>query len=361
MSILSRLRSRGTVAPALLGVLATVILLLSASPAAAQGYLKLNLVSKTAGQAIRTDPNLGGTWGITASATSPWWVSNKSTGTSTLYDGFGIIQPLVVTVPPKAGSTAPGSPTGIVFFNGTTDFMVSRASASASARFIFATLDGTISGWNPLINPTNAVIGLDRSAAGASYTGLAIGTGSDGHNYLFAANYAQGTVSVIDSTFHVDVLKTFTDPSVGVGFAPFGIQNINGKLYVTFAQKGFAFAPATGFVDVFNTSGTRIQRLVSNGALFAPWGLALAPPDFGVFSNALLVGNLGDGHINAFNASTGAFLGSLADPYGRAIVIPGLWGIGFGNDHSSGKANALYFASGQGIFGVIYARGVPLR
>jgi uncharacterized protein (TIGR03118 family) len=348
-------------APALLGVMTTIVSLLSASPAAAQGYLKLNLVSKTPGQAIRTDPNLGETWGIVASAGSPWWVSNAATGTSTLYDGFGNIRPLVVTVPPKAGSTAKGTPTGIVF-NSTADFMVSRARLSAAALFIFATLDGTISGWNPLVSPTSAVIGFSNPLPGASYTGLAIGT-EGVENYLFAANYGTGFVDVINSTFGLD--SVFTDPFlVRAGFAPFGIQNINiggfQRLYVTFAPK-VASAPGTGFVDVFDTTGHLMKRLVANGPLNQPWGLTLSPRDYGVFSNALLVGNLADGHINAFNPTTGAFLGWLADPAGKPISIPALWGIGFGNDHSSGKANALYYASGTGIFGVIYARGVPLR
>ena len=365
MAIRSRLRPRSV--PALLpGLMILALSLLPAAPVVAQGYFPLNLVGGAPGEAIHTDTNLsaGGSWGITASGGSPWWIANAGSGTSTLYDGFGKAIPLVVNIPPATG-TGTGSPTGIVF-NGTSDFVVSNGTSSGVARFIFATLDGTIAGWSPAVSFTTAVT---ASRAGVAFTGLATGQGwcpprlnpvacNPTANFLYAADYGDGDVDVFDTNFNL--VGQFTDRSVPAGFAPFGIQNINGKLYVTFGAQNFGFAPGAGYVDVFDTSGNLIKHLVVNGPLFAPWGMALAPKNFGAFSNALLVGNLFDGHINAFDPSTGASLGWLADKTGAPISIPALWGIAFGNDHASGRANALYFASGAGVFGVIYPRGVPL-
>jgi uncharacterized protein (TIGR03118 family) len=355
MTTLSKFRGKGALV--LAGLFAMVFALV-ATPAAAQGYLPLNLDSSTPGQAIRTDPNLVVGWGIASSSGSPWWVSNFGSGTSTLYDGFGKPIPLVVTIPPAAGANGTGSPTGIVFNGTTSDFTVSQGGVSGRAFFIFATFDGTISGWSPAVSFTNAIIGLDNSSHGAIYTGLAIGSNANG-DFLFAANYGTGTVDVIDKTFtHV---RSFTDPGVPAGFAPFGIHNINGNLYVTFAPQQFHLVSGFGFVDVFDTTGALLKRLVTGGPLFGAWGLALAPADFGVFSNMLLVGNLGNGHINAFDPNTGAFFGPLTDRFGNTLAIEGLWGIGFGNDHASGKANVLYYATGLGVFGALYPRGVQLQ
>lgn len=356
MKIVSRLRSK--TAHLVAGLVAALLLPVLAQPAAAQGYLTLNLVSGTPGQAIRTDPNVVVPWGIAASGSSPWWIANAFSGTSTLYNGFGKIVPLVVTVPPVAGGTPPGSPTGIVHNGSKVDFQVSNGTTSGSAVFIFATLDGTIQGWSPGVSLTSTEVGLDNSMTGASYTGLAIGSNSSG-NFLFAADYALGTVDMIDSTF--TWVGSFTDPSLPAGYAPFGIQNIKGWLYVTFGPQNFGFTPGAAAVDVFDTSGNLVQQLITGGPLFAPWGLAMAPANFGQFSNDLLVGNLFDGHINAFDPSSGAPLGWLTDRNGAAISIPGLWGIGFGNGKGSGQKNALYFASGAGVFGVIYPRGIPLH
>ena len=348
----SRLRRR----PALvMAALASMLFsVLAATPAAAQGYFKLNLVSSTPKMAIRTDPNLVVPWGIVANPQSPWWIANNGSGTSTLYDGFGKIIPLVVTISPAAGGTPPSVPTGVVA-NTSADFVVSNGLASGPSLFIFATLDGTIQGWSPAASFTNSIIGLDNSSHGAAYTGLAIGSNAHG-NFLFAANFAQGTVDVIDKTFHH--ISSFTDPSVPMFFAPFGIQNINGNLYVTFAPQAFVVGAGQGFVDVFDTTGLLITRLISKGPLNLPWGIALSPGDFGAFSNALLVGNLGDGTINAFDFATNKYLGPLPDRHGNPISIPFLWGIAFGNDQAAGKANVLYFASGAGIFGSLYPRGV---
>ncbi len=355
MTFLSRFRRQDALV--LTGLVTMLFAPLVATPATAQGYLQLNLVSSTPGQALHTDPNLVVGWGIAASGGSPWWVSNAGSGTSTLYNGFGKATPLVVTIPPAPSTAGGGSPTGIVF-NGTSDFAVSQGGVAGPSRFIFATFDGTISGWSPGVNLTNAVLALDNSSHGAIYTGLATGTNASG-NFLFAANYGTGTVDMIDKTF--TQVGSFTDPGAPAGFAPFGIQNINGKLYVTFAPQLFQLAPGAGFVDVFDTTGALLNRLVTGGPLFGPWGLALAPAHFGVLSNTLLVGNLADGHINAFDPNSGAFVGTLTDRRGNTITLPFLWGIGFGNDHASGKANVLYFATGEGIFGAIYPRGVRLQ
>jgi|SRR5579863_573657 len=356
MKTLSRLRSK--IARLAGGLVAAALLLAFAQPASAQqGYLLLNLVTGPGGTAVRTDPNLSLGWGMVASATSPWWIADPGSGNSTIYDGFGHIIPLVVTVPPLPGGTPPGSPTGIVF-NSTTDFVVSQGGASGPARFIFDTLDGTIQGWSPGVSLTSTEVGLDNSMTGASYTGLAMGSNSSG-NFLFAADYALGTVDMIDSTF--TWVGSFTDPSLPANYAPFGIQNINGQIYATFGPGGFGFSPGAAAVDVFDTSGNLVKHLISGGPLFAPWGLAMAPANFGQFSNDLLVGNLFDGHINAFDPSTGAALGWLTDRNGTPISIPGLWAIGFGNGKGSGPKNALYFASGAGLFGVIYPRGTKLH
>lgn len=363
MSIRSRFRSRSM--PVLLpGLMGLALLLLPASNAAAQGYFTANLVAGPGDQGIHFDTNLSTPWGIVASGGSPWWIANASSGTSTLYDGFGKSIPLVVTVPAAAGGGM-GSPTGIVF-NGTTSFVVTSGASSGPARFIFDTLDGAIAAWSPAVSVTNAEI---VSTAGVMFTGLAMGQGwcpgpanpacNTTANYLYAADYGDGDVDVFDTNFKL--VGQFTDTGAPEGFAPFGIQNVGGKIYVTLGPQNFNFAPGVGYVDVFDTSGNLLNRLVVGGPLFAAWGITVAPADFGAFSGDLLVGNLFDGHINAFNPATGAYLGWLADKNGNAISIPGLWGIAFGNDHSSGKANVLYFASGAGAFGAIYPRGVFLR
>ncbi len=363
------------------------MLLLAALPVAAfakadsgsQGfYQQINLVSDIAGRAKITDSNLVNSWGMSHGPTSPWWISDNGTGVATLYDGNGNpvnplppgTPPLVVTIPPPAGSPAgtTAAPTGNVF-NGTSDFVVTEGGVSGASRFIFATEDGTISGWNPAVDQTHAILEVDRSTVGtgAVYKGLAIGANTSG-NFIYATNFRFGTVEQFDGSFHL--VRSFTDsklastcPLPNQCYAPFGIQNISGNLYVTFALQDAAHhddvaGPAHGFVDVFDTSGNLIRRLVSHGRLNSPWGLALAPADFGRFSNDLLVGNFGDGHINAINPKNGAFLGQLSDRAGNPFSINGLWGIAFGNGAVAGGTNELFFASGlndeaDGLFGKI--------
>jgi uncharacterized protein (TIGR03118 family) len=332
-------------------------------------YRQTNLVSDIPGLARFTDSNLVNPWGLSHSPTSPWWVSDNHTGVSTLYKGdgtpFPVGSPLVVTIPPPKGSPAGtiSAPTGNVF-NGTSDFAVS---GNNPGLFIFATEDGTISGWNPNVDLHNAILKVDNSGSGAVYKGLAIGSNSSG-NFLYATNFNAGVVEMYDAQFKL--AGSFTDSSLSTDcplpnqcFAPFGIQNINGSLYVTFALQDAdkhddVKGPGNGFVDVFDTSGNLIKRLVSNGELDSPWGLALAPNGFGRFGKDLLVGNFGDGHINAYEIDTGASRGQLKDQRGNPITIDGLWALGFGNGGTAGPTDTLFFTAGpngeeHGLFGSI--------
>jgi uncharacterized protein (TIGR03118 family) len=318
-------------------------------------YQRSNLVENLPHKAPITDPNLVNGWGLARSSTGPFWVSDNGTGLSTLYDGLGNIQSLVVSIPAVGDKT--GSPSGIVF-NGGKDFVVTQNGLSGAAIFIFATLDGTISGWNPAVAPTSAVIGPDPSKDGAVYTGLAISSGKNG-NFLYAADTANNRVDVYDGSFRL--IKTLTDPTIPEGFSAYGIQDINGQVYVTFASTGNA---PGGFIDIFTEQGAFVKRFAEGGTLNQPWGLALAPRNFGPFSTALLVGdNLPDGTINAFNAQTGKFLGQLKDSSGKVIHIDQLWGLEFGGGSSSnGAVNQLFFTAGpsnyaNGEFGTIQFTG----
>jgi uncharacterized protein (TIGR03118 family) len=316
-------------------------------------YVRTDLVTDA------TDPNLVNGWGLTRSGGSPFWVSDNVTGKSTLYNGAGqgfpVGSPLVVTIPPAAGSTAVGSPTGVVFNitvgNPTPSFPVSNGTQSGIALFLFATLDGTISGWSPSVDLHHAQIAADRSSFGAVYTGLAITSDASG-DFLYAAdNGPNSRIDVLDKNFNL--VRSFTDPAIKGGFAPYGIQNIAGHLWVTFGGN----KSAAGFVDEFDTAGNVLLRIT--GPLHSPWGLAMAPSGFGPFSNTLLVANnVPDGRINAFDPKTGAFLGTLRAPNGQAIVINQLWALQFGNGGNGGKPNQLFFTAGpnnyaNGLFGMI--------
>ncbi len=357
--------------PIFIGLLATLSMLWVSLPGSAQGYVQFNydsLVRVPGQNAFWKDANLVVPWGIAFSSKGPIWISNNGSGTSTVYNGknlgfrFPSLNQLVVTVPPAAGGNT-GSPTGIVF-NGTPctpanlsgcDFVVSQSGASGKAFFIFATADGTISGWSPSVNFPSAVLAVDNSASGASYTGLALGSNSTG-SFLYAANFS-GTIDVFDKKFAPATLTgSFTDPGLPAKFVPFNVQNIGGMLYVTYIPMSFA---SDGIVDIFDTDGNFIQRFAEHGKLNLPWGMALAPANFGQFSNDLLVGNLGDGHINAFDPSTGAFLGQLADRNGNLITIEFLWALAFGNGGLAGRTNYLLFTAGSngGLFGSLHALG----
>jgi uncharacterized protein (TIGR03118 family) len=333
--------------------------LLAGSASGGTGYTETKLVSNLALVAVNQDPNLQGPWGLALSATSPFWVANQADGVATLYNGAGIVQALVVTIPPPSGGNPPSHPTGIVF-NGSSDF--------GGKLFIFATEDGTICGWAGA-DGTTAIREVDNSGSSAVYKGLAIGNNGSA-NYLYATNFNAGTVEVYDSSYSlVNLSGSFTDPSIPSGFAPFGIQNINGVLFVTYAkQDGAAFddvpGAGNGYVDRFDTNGNFLQRLVSAGPLNSPWGVALAPLTFGDFANDLLVGNAGDGTINAFNPTTGSALGTISDGSGIPIVLPRVLGLRFGNGGNGGSTNELYFtarapqdevAVDDGLFGKLTA------
>lgn len=325
-------------------------------------YARTDLVTDAA------DPNLVNGWGLTRAPKlpflpngSPFWVSDNVTGKSTLYNGAGQKVPLVVTIPPAPGSTAIGSPTGIVFnitvANSTPSFSVSNGVNSGTAFFIFATLDGTISGWNPGVDLTHALIAADRSSSGAVYTGLAI-TSDDSGDFLYATdNGPNSRIDVFDKNFNL--VRSFADPAIPGGLAPYGIQNINGNLWVTFGGNTKSRGGGTGFVDEFDTAGNVLLRIGGDAPLHSPWGLAMAPANFGQFSNALLVANnIPDGRIDAFDPTTGAFLGTLRDATGQAIVINQVWALQFGNGGAAGSTNQLFFTAGpnnyaNGLFGMI--------
>ena len=340
---------------------------------AAGGYQQRNLASDIPNLARQTNPVLTNPWGIAVAPEGPFWISDNGTGLASVLRGNGEPfpsqgSPLVVTIPPPAGATVTAAPTGVVF-NGTSGFQVSQAGKSGPASFIFATEDGTISGWNRNVDPTHAILAVDRSAVGpgAVYKGLATGS-HDHRNFIYATNFRFGTIEMFDEEFHL--IASFTDarlasdcPLSGQCFAPFGIRNIEGRLFVTYAlqkpgkhddQEG----PGNGFVAVFSTTGTLLGRFASAGTLNSPWGLAVAPADFGPFSNSLLIGNFGDGRINAFDPRTGAFRGQLADEHGSPITIDGLWGLTFGNGELAGDTHELFFTAGingesNGLFGKI--------
>ena len=327
-------------------------------------YVEQKLVSDLPGVAPVTDGSLVNPWGLAATATSPWWISDNGTGLSTVYNASGV-KALTVTIPPPAGGTS-AAPTGIVANLTTSDFQVTGAKSS----FIFDTEDGTISAWR---TGTSAVLEVDNSASGAVYKGLAEGNNGSG-NFLYAANFNSGHIDVFNGSWAPATLSGgFVDPSLPTGYAPFDIQNINGQLYVTYALQNAAkhddvAGAGHGYIDVFDLNGNFVKRLVSQGALDSPWGLAVAPPTFGTFSGDLVVGNFGDGTINAFNANTGTFLGTLTDSSNNPIVIQGLWGLAFGNGASAGPANSLYFTAGipgsgavedHGLFGDLVATPEP--
>jgi len=342
-------------------------------------YVVTNLTSDIPGVAPNTDPVLQNAWGVVFTpAGSPFWVSDNATGCSTLYDGAGAIQALQVKIPLPGGvipSTAckhadpnnpsnptPAAPTGLVWnptTSPTTGFLVPGTSLLAT--FIWDTEDGTISTWTGGLTPSDqAVLAVDNSP-GAVYKGLAFGLNSGGV-FLFATNFRAGTVDVFDHNYQPVTTKGgFSDPQIPSGFAPFGIQNIDGALFVTYAlqnaQKHDDVAgPGNGFVDVFDTDGNLLRRFASQGPLNSPWGVTRASFAFGRFSGDILVGNFGNGWINAFD-SDGHFLGTLRDASGKPISIDGLWSLTLGGGRNS-SPDTVYFTAGpngetDGLFGTI--------
>jgi uncharacterized protein (TIGR03118 family) len=319
-------------------------------PAAAQ-YTITGLVSNQAGKAAWTDPNLVNAWGIALAPTGPFWVADNGTGLSTLYTGTGEPQGLVVTIPPAPGNSV-GSPTGMVY-NSTSDFVVSENGVSGTAFFIFATLDGTLSGWSPSVSFSEAILAVDNSASGAVYTGLAIATNAVG-SFLYAADSKNDRVDMYDGSFNL--VKHITDRSIPGSFTPFGIQTIGDQLYVTYANTS---GGPGGYIDIYTTQGDFVKRFTSGAPLNQPWGVALAPSNFGKASNDILISNnVNEGTINAFNATTGVFQTTLGDALGT-LKINQLWGLAFGAGNSmNGNTNQLFFTAGpdnfaDGFFGVI--------
>jgi uncharacterized protein (TIGR03118 family) len=345
-------------------------------------FVQTNLVSDIAGMAATMDALLKNPWGLVAPPGGPWWVSNQGTGTSTLYNGQGMPQPpgnnppltpLQVAIPTNPnGSPFPhGAPTGIVFNtalgSSNPGFVVSEGGKSGSSIFLFDTLDGTISGWSPGVDRTHAVV--EATKTGAVFTGLAIGTDSNGDTLLYAVDNKNGVIDVYNQSFQqVTNLKgNFTDPNLPSNFKPFNIQNINGQLYVEYELfdpvTGKAVnLPGSGIVDVYSTDGVLQKRLISSDPsnhLSDPWGITLAPSDFGAFANDYLVGNFGDGHINAFDQK-GNFVGTLTTSSGQPFEEDHLWSLQFGNNGAAGPANTLFFTAGinnekDGLFGSLQA------
>jgi uncharacterized protein (TIGR03118 family) len=370
--------------------------------------LQTNLVSDLPGVAAVMDPRLVNPWGIAESATSPFWVADNATGVSTLYNTAGTPQSLVVSIPaPGDPLGASGAPTGAVFnidggptggfkINGLTK---DGAATSAAAVFLFATEDGAIVGWNPGVNPqgfdpakagTYGIIAVGDTASPsedhAVYKGLAIASSStpifsgdpSSNAVLYASNFRSGQVEVYDTSFHrvSPPAGAFSDPNLPKGYAPFNVQVLGDKVYVTYAKQDKdkeddVAGPGHGFVDVYNLDGTAgfadgSVRLASRGALDSPWGLAIAPASFGSLAGDLLVGNFGDGFINVFNPTTGKLLGHLNDPDGEPVQIDGLWALKVGNGGNGGDPNSVYFTAGlfdetHGLFGSLapVAPGTP--
>jgi uncharacterized protein (TIGR03118 family) len=323
------------------------LVLVALSTSALAQYQATYLTSNLSGKAKYTDPLLQNAWGIAYSPGNPFWVSDEASGWSTLYDAQGQPQSLQVVVPPASGS-GPGSPTGLVY-NASSEFAID----GWVSVFLFATLDGTVQGWSDF-NPSSTLIAV--TTAGASYTGLAI-TNHASNNYIYAADTANNKVDVYDGSFNL--VNSFTDPSVPAGFTVFGIQDIGGKVYVSFVATS---GGPGGYIDIFNEAGTLEKHFTHGKPLNQPWGFAVAPANFGTLSGTLLITNNATvGTINGFNVKTGALVGTMENSSGKPININGIWGIEFGGGTSAnGNTNQLFFTSGpndtDGYFGVINSK-----
>jgi uncharacterized protein (TIGR03118 family) len=331
------------------------------------------------------DPNLVNPWGVGESGSSPFWVSDNGNGTSSLYNTAGQPLPLVVAIPaPGDPLGATGAPTGLAFNAALAQgaFKISGFMAdgitpiTAPSIFLFAAEDGTILGWNPGVNPPDtppssvgkhAIIAVDNSASAAVYKGLAVAKDSGGNVFLYTTNFRGGTVEVYDDSFQPASLPSdaFTDPRLPSGYAPFNVvpisMNAVTELFVTYAiqnaeKKDDVAGQGHGIVNTFDLDGNLLARFAQHGQLNSPWGVTLAPASFGAFGGDLLIGNFGNGRINAFNPTTGEFLDKVRNPHGQAIVIDGLWTIMFGNGGNGGHTDTLYFTAGpndesDGLFG----------
>lgn len=320
-------------------------------------YEQVNLVAdQSSSGAAHTDPNLINAWGLAISSSGSFFISSNHGGVSTIYDttGASLLAPIVI---PKPGALSGGAPSGVVF-NSTSDFVITAT--GETSKFIFATEDGTIAAWS---SAGIALIVADRSSAGAVYKGLTIANDGTG-NFIYAANFKGGTIDVFDHTFAYVSGKTFTDPNIPAGFAPFNVRNINNMLYVTYAmQKGpdnmdDQAGPGNGYVDIYKPDGTLVSRFASQGSLNSPWGIAAAPSGFGAGQNAILISNFGDGTINVFNQD-GTTAGPLKDSNGNTLSINGIWDMSFPvNGEPAGNPNRLFFTAGpasesHGLFGYL--------
>jgi uncharacterized protein (TIGR03118 family) len=336
--------------------------ILTAVPVRADTYSWTNFQSDIAGVAQHIDENLVDPWGMAASPSGTIWVSDNGTGVSTLYHQDGTAVSLVVTIPTAARNRGTGNPTGIVF-NGTPFFQVTKNGNSAPAFFIFVSEDGSISGWNPTLEQTHAIIAVDngtnRGRNSAVYKSATLGV-ANGHNFLYVSDFHTGHVETYDESFHQVNPGGFVDPNLPAGYAPFGIRNFNGEIFVTYAKQDHARhddvpGPGFGFVNVFDTSGNFLRRLISNGNLNAPWGLALVDGE-------LWVGNFGDGFINVYDPNTGAFIETLMRADGTPLQFDGLWDM-------LPLDGGVFFTAGiadeeHGLFGIITedeARPIPRR
>jgi uncharacterized protein (TIGR03118 family) len=333
------------------------------------GFVQTALVSDIPGLAPHTDPALLNPWGFTVSSRGEFLISDNNGGNAALFgaDGSALGAPLVIPPPARSPAGATGTPTGQVL-NAISDFVISEGGRSATAAVLFSTEDGTITGFNSAVDPSQAILAADQSSGGAVYKGLATGS-AGGANYLYAANFGSGAVDVFDTNFalHTFFAGQFTGPNAPAGFAPFGIKNIDGILFVTYAKQNAqkhddVDSRGNGFIDEFDTSGDFLKRFASGTAaggtltaLNSPWGMAVAPHGFGKFGGDLLVGNFGDSYVNAFDLKPGRFLGQLEDPNGHPLVLDGgfhgpstkgLWSIGFGNGQDGAGKRTLFFASG---------------
>jgi uncharacterized protein (TIGR03118 family) len=371
----------------------------------AQNYTQTNLVSNTSGVAPVTDPQLVNPWGLSRSSSSPWWISDNATGLSTLYNGAGAKQSLVVTIPqadPNNKNTPLGTPTGTIANSSPTDFLLAPGKPAA---FLFSTIDGTIAGWNPTVAlaqgaapPSTQAVTVVKTTDGSSYTGLTSAF-IDGKRYLYAANFTKGRVDVYDNAFHpVDLSKKdfnedssahgngekpFVDEKLPNSYVPFNVQAIGNDIVVTYVlhEDGSRFetdGPGLGFVDIYTSTGDLLQRLEHGDWLNAPWGVALAPLDFGRFSHDLLIGQFaggGDtqssGFIAAYDLATGKFDGLLQDASGKPLAINGVWALSPGNvspannDAAAAPAAEVYFTAGPnhgsgGLFGYLTAVSADL-
>jgi uncharacterized protein (TIGR03118 family) len=338
-------------------------------------YTQTALVSDVPGLAPNFDKNLQNPWGFSETPDGQFRVSANASGLAPIYNAEGEIDGRPITIPVPPGGTPPAAPNGNIR-NTTNDFVITEKDRSAPATVLFSTEDGTIVGFNRAVDKTHGIIAADLSQSGAVFKLLAAGT-ANGANFLYATDFHNGVVDVFDKNFNVVTLSPnqFTDPNIPAGFAPFGVKNINGTLFVTYAKQDAAKhddveGVGNGFIDEFDTSGHFLMRFASQGTLNSPIGMAVAPDNFGKFSNALLVGNFGDSRVNAFDFQ-GHFLGQLSDAQDNPLVLnggfqetnkKGLWGIAFGNGEDGAATNSLFFAAGinaekDGLFGKVTVAG----